>query len=111
VPDEKILIKKVDGFANYWIDTNGHVYNQYGLKLKRGTNIHGYPRVTLYNGKGKARFLLHRLVAGNFIGNIDGMDVHHKNKNRQDCRVANLEIWGRYDHMAEFHGWEKINEL
>lgn len=51
-----------------------------------------YMVVTLYkNGKGK-QMLVHRLVAQAFIPNPDKLSqVNHKNGNRKDNRVENLE--------------------
>lgn len=100
-------IIKVRGFEDYFISSDGEVYNKWGQRLKTDLNINGYPRVYLYRHKRRYRFLLHRLVAEMFIGNVDGMDVHHRNGNRQDCRVSNLQIFTRYYHMVEFHNWEK----
>lgn len=103
----KPQIIKVRGFEDYFISSDGEVYNKWGHRLKTDLNIHGYPRVYLYRHKRRYRFLLHRLVAEMFIGNVDGMDVHHRNGNRQDCRVSNLQIFTRYYHMVEYHNWER----
>jgi len=53
-----------------------------------------YPRITLSSGKRKFRtFLVHRLVVEAFIGNIpNGMDVNHKDCNKKNNYVENLEI-------------------
>lgn len=103
----KLQTIRVRGFENYFITPDGEVYNRWGHKLSVDLNRNGYPRVYLYRHKRRYRFLLHRLVAEMFIGDVDGMDVHHRNGNRQDCRVSNLQIFTRLEHMAEFHNWEK----
>lgn len=60
--------------------------------LQPTTNWDGYLRVSI--GKDGARRLvaLHRLVALAFLPNPDNKpQVNHKNGNRADCRVTNLE--------------------
>lgn len=53
---------------------------------------YGYIRVILYR-EGKSRhFSVHRLVAEAFIPNLDGLSqVNHKDENKQNNRVDNLE--------------------
>ena len=59
----------------------------------------GYLDVVLYlNGKRK-RKRMNRLVWETFVGPIpEGYDVHHKNHNRQDNRVENLELIEKHKH-------------
>jgi len=65
------------------------------LKKERTINFHkikkGYLRVTLYNGKTKSNFLVHRLVAKSFLGDFDGKQVNHINGVKYDNRLENLE--------------------
>lgn len=58
-----------------------------------GGNAYEYPRVTLHiNGKSKT-IECHRLVAAAFIGPTPpGHHINHKNTNKYDCRLENLEI-------------------
>jgi hypothetical protein len=54
----------------------------------------GYVQAAIYQSEYKAKYpLLHRLVAAAFIGEIPAKhQVNHKNGNRSDNRVENLEI-------------------
>jgi len=55
--------------------------------------VFGYCRVRLFNLDGKAKhYAVHRLVAENFIGNIEGFEINHKNEIKTDNRLENLEI-------------------
>lgn len=108
--NENTRIVKVRGFDNYFISSDGYVINRWGRKLSVDLNLKGYPRVYLYKEGKRTRYLLHRLVASHFIGDIEDKDVHHIDGNRRNCAASNLQIWNRYDHMAEFHGWEKVYE-
>lgn len=55
--------------------------------------VFGYCRVRLFDLEGKAKhYATHRIVAQEFIGNIDGYEINHKNEIKTDNRVENLEI-------------------
>ena len=51
----------------------------------------GYLRVTLWKGGEAKRFLLHRLVALNFIGNSP-LQINHKDGDKNNNAVFNLEF-------------------
>lgn len=51
-----------------------------------------YPTVNLSRNGSPTPQMVHRLVAIAFLGKREG-DVRHKNDNKQDCRLSNLE-WG-----------------
>ena len=92
------MLKKIKFGDGYFVEDNGAIYS-----LKSGTlkllkpltaGYGGYEKVRLYDGgrnKWKA-FLVHRLVAEAFIPNPHGYKiVNHKNENRSDNSVNNLE--------------------
>jgi hypothetical protein len=74
----------------YSIDTNGTVVNETSGKILRGTKItkaNRYVKIIL-----NRRYLLHRLVAENFVPNPLGLtQVNHKNGNRAINKADNLE--------------------
>jgi HNH endonuclease len=81
-------------YPNYIINSSGIVIN-----LKRQRFIHGgisnagYRRVRLYNEDGGKNFDVHRLIYETFVGNItDEFVVDHKNNNRLDNRIENLQM-------------------
>lgn len=47
------------------------------------------------------RYKIHRLLAGCFIGEVYGKEVHHKNQNRIDNRLENLEILTFEEHRGK----------
>lgn len=101
----------IPGFDGiYQISSMGNVRSNkwgYWLVLKKQDNGCGYLTVNLkYNNKEK-RISVHRLVANSFINNpFNKKYVNHKNFNRKDNRMINLE-WVTFqenmDHAAK-HG-------
>lgn len=86
--------------------SNGHALVEKGeMLLKPNTLAKGYFQVTLYNGKTRKAFQVHRLVASAFIPNEDNQpQINHINGNKQDNRVENLE-WCN-NTMNQLHAWK-----
>lgn len=55
----------------------------------------------------RKRFLVHRLVVASFLGPIpDGMEVNHKDGDRGNNRLDNLEVCTRKQNAA--HHWKRF---
>ncbi len=87
--------KTIQRAPNYEVSSNGQVRRiSTGHVLTPVVNIFGYPVVCLrvdgknYNGR------IHKLVAWTFLAAQDG-EVNHKNGNKLDNRVENLEFTTR----------------
>lgn len=63
-----------------------------GQPLKQAMNYNGYLKVSLSKNGKRKQFLVHRLVAQNFIGDITNKEVDHINTIKADNRVENLRI-------------------
>ena len=125
--------KDIEGFeGSYQISNFGRVKslkrtieetNQYNSifyleleeKIKKpqmGRN--GYLHVCLCKNSKKKTFRIHRLVAKNFLKNYkEELDVNHKDCNKQNNRVDNLEMVSRKENIR--HAWknnlcEKVRE-
>ena len=82
--------RKIDGFPNYEVSSNGRVRNILkGNELRQYPNHKGY--LIVYLGREKT-ISVHRLVCSVFIPNPEGKpQVNHKNGIQSDNRVENLE--------------------
>lgn len=80
------------------IERRGRPAQLKGKELKLLNQNQGYWAVGL---RGKRRCLVHSLVMEAFIGpRPEGMDINHKNGNKQDNRLENLEYCSRSQNMA-----------
>ena len=97
--------KKINGFENYEISNLGRVKSlekktSFGVSckiypqtiLKNWIDKKGYCYVDLRNNNKRTRFLVHRLVCFNFLGNPENKpQVNHINGIKLDNRLENLE--------------------
>jgi len=96
--------KDVPGYeGRYEVSDLGHVRNAVGLVLKPNRMTHNYTCVHLYKGGGKSSrsvYTIHRLVASAFLENPRALrEVNHKNFDRSDNRVVNLEWVSHKENM------------
>lgn len=87
-------MKPIIGFEDYLICENGKIYSikNNRIELKQEKTLNGYLRVTLFKNNKRHRFLVHRLVALNFIYNLKNKKIiNHINGIKTDNRVINLE--------------------
>lgn len=80
----------------YRIDKEGNVYSPYKNwnKLSQQKIKKGYLRVNLRTIDGKdKRFMVHRLVLASFnpIENLENYEVNHKDGNKENNKLENLE--------------------
>lgn len=59
------------------------------------------------NGIKETQFV-HRVVADTFLGNVKGIEVNHKDKNRSNNVLSNLEILSIQDHKAKDQGIDVV---
>ena len=85
--------RPIEDFPNYEVSNFGQVRNcRTGKVLKPVDNTYGYLRVHLYQNGEKKWIYIHKLVALAFIPNpMDLVEVNHRDENKLNNRVENLE--------------------
>lgn len=85
--------KPIPGHPGFYARDNGEIIGKRGKTLKGHIDRCGYHEV-LFSEYGRAKnYLAHRLVLSAFapIENMEQYDVNHKNGNKLDNRLDNLE--------------------
>ena len=100
--------KKIKDFEDYEVSDEGEIRNSEGLILSQRLSRNGYLRVNL-KSKGKYKTVeIHRVVAQAFLGAIYKKQVHHKNGDRTDNNVTNLQIVSKKEHRLLHREMEEV---
>jgi len=85
--------KKLEKFNNYEVHPFLGIRNAKTKKILKGRTWMGYPKVTLMSDGKKHEVKIHRAVAETFLPKPrpDYNIVNHKNGNRSDYQINNLE--------------------
>ena len=92
--------RQVPGYPRYSVTESGEVYNKEGKRIK--PRLWGkYWAVSLWDGKKIHQFYVHRIVAITYINNPRNCrEVNHKDGNKDNNHVSNLEWVTRSENMA-----------
>ena len=90
--------KSIIEFPNYEVSSLGNVKNIKTGKVLKNCVKGGYYHISLTNENYRKSLLVHRLVALAFIENPENKsDVNHKDKNKLNICVSNLEFMTRQE--------------
>ena len=90
----EMLTKDILGYEGlYKISEQGKVFNvKTGKEVSQFKHYKGYMCVDLHKNNKRKHMYVHRLVAMTFIPNPNNLpQVNHKNENKKDNQVSNLE--------------------
>ena len=91
----------VNDFPNYKVSSFGNIMNIITNKMLRLCIKTGYYNITLTNKNNYKTFKVHRLVAIAFIENPEQKsDVNHKDKNKLNNNITNLEWMTRTENNS-----------
>lgn len=94
-------IKSIPNHEQYSVSTDGRVFKN-GKELKTYKDKRGYHAVYLYNGHNNRKYMsVHRLVmlTHNPIDNPSRMTVNHKDGDKSNNDISNLEWATNLDNM------------
>lgn len=79
-----------------------------GKRLKRkkmaiSKNRDGYSQISLRVAGKLKTYYVHRLVAKEFLGLVEGLEVNHINLDKSDNRVSNLEVVTKSRNITHGH--------
>lgn len=100
--------KTVKNYPKYEVSINGDIRNRKTKRILKPEVCKkwGYLRVRLYFEKKKAKHeLVHRVVASTFLDNPNNLpEVNHKDKNKTNNKVSNLEWCTSQYNSRHSHG-------
>lgn len=104
---EKIPVPGYGG--RYLVDRLGSVYSVKTEKeMFQSTHRDGYKQVNLYLDGRRSTHKVHRIVVAAFLGAIgEGLEVNHKNGDRADNRLENLETLTKSENTL--HSYRVLN--
>jgi len=88
----------------------GSFYVSKERSLKKSNTKYGYLRVTLYKGKSRKSFFVHRLVLENFSNELPKEAINHINEIKRDNRLENLEYMTRAENNRHGTRGERISK-
>lgn len=91
--DEEKIWNDVPEYEHlYEVSNDGEIRNKKTKRILRSSLRVGYPSISLSKNNKKKTCNIHRIVAKTFIDNSENLPiVNHKNGNKTDNRVCNLE--------------------
>lgn len=94
--------RQIPDFPEYAVSNHGRVARNGGDVLSSAPNAKGYHVVSLRREGSTVSQYVHNLVARVFLGLRDGMTVNHKDRNRANNHISNLEELASEDNSG--HG-------
>jgi hypothetical protein len=106
--------KQLERIPRYEVSSNGKVRSTKNGKqriLKTCVNNYGYELVCLFDGKKRYTSYIHRLIAEVFIPTVNmSLVVNHKDKNRKNNTIENLEWVSAMENMWHRDDTENYNK-
>lgn len=96
----EVEYRAIGEFPGYLAGSDGSVWSTFRRRHRVAERHTDYTRVTLSRSNKSMAKLVHRLVAIAFLGPVpDGLEVNHKDGNRTNNMVSNLEYVTRSENI------------
>lgn len=97
-----LLTSIPDTNNKYYLMNNGLILHRLSTRIDDIGEVDvNLMRVDGSGNPGGNRYKLHRLLAGCFLGDITNKEVHHKDGNRTNNKLSNLEILTFEEHRGK----------
>lgn len=99
------MFKQIPAYPKYEISKAGVVVSSKGHTLKWQDNGNGYKMIKLYNEKhpNGRLCLIHRLVLSTYNPILENLDVNHKDGNKENNHLNNLEWVSKSQNTQHAH--------
>ena len=96
----RMLIEVPNTNHEYYMLNDGSILQRLKTTIKNNNEV--YVCLILIDGNSRGNYkLLSRLVAGSFLGDVTGKEVHHKDRDRTNNKISNLEILTKEEHRGK----------
>ena len=94
--------KTIEDYPNYEVSNTGKIRTKLTRKERKfRSDKDGYQEVVLYKDGVRYYVKVHQIVAKTFLrAKKDKLEVNHKDKDRRNNDVSNLEFMNRQENMA-----------
>lgn len=108
---EAVAWKPVVGFEGlYSVSTNGDIVNnKTGKQIAKNSTGAGYIKADLFKDGLRTQTSAHRVVAAAFLGSLEGKEVNHKDGDKTNNKLSNLELVTRQENVL--HGYYALGHL
>lgn len=103
VEGEEVFLP-IPGFDGYQVSNFGRFKKSSGKDVLPQKTSNGYLRFSATISGKRVFRLVHRIVAEVFIGPINGMEINHKDFDKKNNHVSNLEIVTHAENQAHYKG-------
>ena len=109
--------KEVDGFRGYFVSNMGRIksyrQNKDGMILKQRLSKKGYCMVMMSDNNCKKHYMqVHRLILKTFnpVDNMDNLEVNHKDEDKTNNNLTNLEWVTHLENVRHGTGHKRATE-